>query len=56
MQIIDLLKKILAKTKVILDAMKFWALQYSDYVTVLSPKKLVDDIKGTLKTSIENYK
>ena len=48
--------KILAKTKVIIDAMKFWALQYSDYVTVISPKKLVDDIKGTLKNSIKNYK
>ena len=47
---------ILARTHVILVAMKYWALQYADYVTVLSPKRLVDDIKESLKQAIKNYK
>lgn len=47
---------IIAKTHVMLIAMKYWALQYADYVIVLSPKKLVDDIKKTLKNTIKNYK
>lgn len=44
-----------ARTNVILDSMKFWALQYASYVKVLSPKSLVDDIKKTLKESIKRY-
>lgn len=37
-------------------AMRRWALRYSLYVRVLSPKDLVDDIKSDLKKAIENYK
>jgi predicted DNA-binding transcriptional regulator YafY len=48
--------KIEAKTNVILDSMKFWALQYAEYVRVISPKSLVDDIKKVLKDSVKKYK
>ena len=45
-----------ATTNVILDSMKFWALQYAEYVKVTSPKSLVEDIKSTLKESLKQYK
>lgn len=48
--------KIEARTNVILDSMKFWALQYAESVTVTSPKSLVDSIKSTLKESLKRYK
>lgn len=48
--------KIEAQTNVILDSMKFWALQYAGHVTVTSPKSLVDSIKKTLKESVKKYK
>ena len=48
--------KIEARTNVILDSMKFWALQYAENVTVTSPKSLVDNIKNTLKESLKRYK
>ena len=48
--------KIEARTNVILDSMKFWALQYAQYVKVISPKSLVDEIKKTLKESLKQYK
>lgn len=48
--------KIEARTNVILDSMKFWALQYAENVTVTSPKSLVDSIKNTLKESLKRYK
>lgn len=48
--------KIEARTNVILDSMKFWALQYAMYVKVSSPKSLVDDIKSILKESLKQYK
>lgn len=44
-----------ARTDVILDSMKFWALQYAEYVKVISPKSLVDSIKKTLKESVKKY-
>ena len=47
--------KIEARTNVIFDSMKFWALQYAEYVKVTSPKSLVDSIKNILKESIEKY-
>lgn len=47
--------KIEARTIVIKDAMKFWALQYAEHVIVTHPKSLVDEIKTVLKTSIKNY-
>lgn len=48
--------KIEARTIVIKDAMKFWALQYAEHVTVLSPKTLVDEIKNVLQISLKKYK
>ena len=48
--------KIEASTNVILESMKFWALQYAECVKVLSPKSLVDDIKKVLKDSLNKYK
>ena len=48
--------KIEARTNVILDSMKFWDLQYAEYVKVTSPKSLVDSIKKTLKESVQKYK
>lgn len=48
--------KIEARTNVILDSMKFWALQYAEHVKVISPKSLVDDIKKVLKESLNKYK
>ena len=48
--------KIEARTNVILDSMKFWALQYAGSVTVTSPKSLVDGIKEILENSLKRYK
>lgn len=48
--------KIEARTNVILDSMKFWALQYAEHVKVTSPKSLVDSIKKTLKECVQKYK
>lgn len=39
-----------------LPAMRFWALQYAPYVTVMSPQSLVDTIKNDLKNASEKYK
>ena len=38
-----------------LHAMRFWALQYAPYVTILSPQPLVDTIKNDLKHALEKY-
>lgn len=46
----------IASAKVNLKAMRFWALQYSEYVKVLTPKSLVDDIKKQLNDVIKKYK
>lgn len=37
-------------------AMRFWAMQYIDSVEIISPKKLRDKIKETLKNGINKYK
>ncbi len=36
-------------------AMRYWALQYAPYVTILSPKKLADSIKEDLKNALLDY-
>lgn len=36
-------------------AMRFWALQYAPYVTILSPQSLVDTVKEDLENAIEKY-
>lgn len=38
-----------------LQAMRFWALQYAPYVTVLSPQSLVDTVKQDLRTAMSDY-
>ena len=38
-----------------LQAMRFWALQYAPYVTVLAPQSLVDMVKEDLKIAISLY-
>lgn len=37
-------------------AMKYWAMQYIDSVEIITPKKLRDNIKETLKNGIKKYK
>lgn len=39
-----------------LQAMRFWALQYAPYVTILAPQSLVDTIKDDLANSLKHYK
>lgn len=38
-----------------LQAMRFWALQYAPYVTVLAPQSLVDTVKKDLECAITSY-
>ena len=38
-----------------LHAMRFWALQYAPYVTILSPKSLADTVKADLRTALQRY-
>lgn len=38
-----------------LQAMRFWALQYAPYVTVLAPQSLVDTVKEDLTLASEKY-
>jgi len=46
---------VLAHVTANLQAMRFWALQYAPYVTVLEPKILVDMVKEDLKQSLIKY-
>ena len=39
-----------------LPAMRFWALQYAAYVTVLAPQSLVDVVKEDLSNALNHYK
>lgn len=48
-------KYVTATVKVNGKAMKYWAIQYLKYVTVLSPKSLVDDIRSTISGALDNY-
>ncbi len=38
-----------------LQAMRFWALQYAPYVTILAPQSLVDTVKEDLCNSLKTY-
>lgn len=38
-----------------LQAMRFWALQYAPYVTILTPQSLVEEVKGDLEGALEGY-
>jgi len=46
---------VLAHVTVNLGAMRYWALQYAPYVTILSPQSLVDSIKQDLKAASQRY-
>ena len=46
---------ILARVKVNLQAMKYWAMQYAPYVTILSPQSLVDEVKDGLRKALSEY-
>ena len=48
--IIDI--KVTVNTK----AMRYWAMQYANYVTVISPPNLVEQIKNDLENAINRYK
>lgn len=46
---------VLARVTANIQAMRFWALQYAPYVTVLSPQSLVDEIKQDLNAAAARY-
>lgn len=47
--------EVIAEVRVSSMAMKFWALQYAEHITVLSPESLVNDIKNALQKAVEKY-
>ncbi len=47
--------EIMVEVKVSRMAMKFWAMQYAEYITVTYPESLVNDIKNTLQKVVEKY-
>ena len=44
-----------ARVRMNYEAMRCWALQYARHVRVLTPQKLVEQIKTDLRQSVENY-
>ncbi len=46
---------VIAHVTVNLQAMRFWALQYAPYVTLLAPQSLVDSVKEDLRKSLDRY-
>ena len=47
--------EVTAEVRVSRMAMKFWAMQYGEHITVLYPKNLVEDIKNSLQKAVEKY-
>lgn len=47
---------VIAEVKVNENAMRFWAMQYGENVTVKSPKRVVDRIKDQIKDMNKRYK
>ena len=47
--------EVTAEVKVSRMAMKFWAMQYAEHITVTSPETLVNDIKTALQKAMEKY-
>ena len=45
-----------AESVINVNAMKIWAMQYGDYVTVVSPTELVAEIKETIEDMRKRYK
>lgn len=46
---------VIAHVTVSLKAMRYWALQYAPYVTILSPQSLVEAVKEDLRRALSNY-
>lgn len=46
---------VLAHVTVNLSAMRYWALQYAPYITILSPQSLADTVKNDLKAALQKY-
>ncbi|MGI6700720.1 MAG: helix-turn-helix transcriptional regulator [Christensenellales bacterium] len=46
---------VIAHVKANLQAMRFWALQYAPYVTILSPQSLADKVKEALRDALKRY-
>jgi len=47
--------EVTAEVKVSRMAMKFWAMQYAEHITVTSPETLAEEIGNTLRTAAEKY-
>ena len=47
---------VMAQVTANLKAMRFWALQYAPYVTILAPQSLVDMVKGDLEVALTRYR
>ena len=47
--------EVTADVRVSPNAMKFWAMQYGEYVTVISPESLVNEVKTALQKAAEKY-
>lgn len=46
---------ICAEVRVNAKAMRFWALQYAPYVTILSPQHLVEEVQDDLQKTLDRY-
>ena len=46
---------VLASVTVNQEAMRFWALQYAPYVTILEPESLRETVRNNLQTALEKY-
>ena len=47
--------EVTAEVRVSKMAMKFWAMQYAEHITVTSPETLADEIGNTLRSAAEKY-
>ena len=47
---------VIASVTVNLQAMRYWALQYAPYVTVLEPQSLVEAVREELNNALNKYK
>lgn len=47
--------KILITLKTSPEAMEYWAMQYANYIEVITPKKLRNKIKDNLKNALKKY-
>lgn len=49
-------EEVTATVVVNLNAMRYWAMQYAQHITVLSPQSLVDRLKDVIREVAEKYK